>query len=331
MLMKPTYKFSIVSAIYNTAEYLEEMIQSVINQDIGFEENVQLILVNDGSTDHSREICLEYQEKYPNNIIYMEDSHLGVSAARNTGLVYVKGKYVNFLDSDDKLDSSAMSKVYNFFEENYNEIDVVAIPLYFFDKEQGEHILNKKFTSNRIIDIGKEYTAIQLSSSSTFIKSQILGRYRFSESLIYGEDAKLVTEIICIKGMYGVVSDTKYWYRRRISNNSAIQNSEKEMSWYADYIKYFSKEILRLSKEKEVYKYYIQYLIMYDLQWKINNYRKLHRNVSIQIRRQFMENLIDVIKYIDIIIIIKQKNIKFDKKIILSLIKIFNGIWRRYE
>ena len=61
--MKNDFLFSVIMPVYNTEEYLEEAIQSVIEQTIGFEENIQLILINDGSTDNSESICKKYQEK----------------------------------------------------------------------------------------------------------------------------------------------------------------------------------------------------------------------------------------------------------------------------
>ena len=62
--MKKQFKFSIIVSIYNVEKYIKEAIDSLINQTIGFEENVQLILVNDGSTDNSEEICLNYEKNY---------------------------------------------------------------------------------------------------------------------------------------------------------------------------------------------------------------------------------------------------------------------------
>lgn len=326
MLMKPTYKFSIISAVYNTAEYLREMIESVIRQDIGFEENVQLILVNDGSTDDSEDICLQYQEKYPDNIIYFKNPHLGVSEARNTGLAYAQGKYINFLDSDDKLDILAMRKVYNFFEENYDQIDLVAIPLHFFDKEQGEHILNYKFIANKVIDIKSEFTKIQLSASSSFIKNEIIKQHRFNTNLKYAEDAEIITKIILQKGRYGVSSEARYYYRRRQDNSSTIQrNNIKE--WYIDYIKEFSINMLKLAKDYPDYTDYIGYLVLYDLQWRINRMRYIKYVLDEQDYEEYMRIFTYIIKKVNLQSLLEQKQISKKRKSILVGIRYSKYQW----
>lgn len=96
------FKFSVIIPVYNVENYLEETIQSVIHQTIGFKKNIQIILVNDGSPDDSGKICEKYQREYPDNIVYVEQKNAGVSAARNNGLKYAEGEIINFLDSDDK-------------------------------------------------------------------------------------------------------------------------------------------------------------------------------------------------------------------------------------
>ena len=100
------YVFSVVMAVYNVEDYLREAVESLVNQTIGF-EHIQLILVDDGSTDGSGKICDEYKKKYPSNIVVIHKENEGVSTARNVGLPHVMGKYINFLDSDDTLDANA--------------------------------------------------------------------------------------------------------------------------------------------------------------------------------------------------------------------------------
>ena len=76
------FKFSIITAVYNVASYLSETVESILCQDIGFKESVELILVDDGSTDSSGEICDHYQALYPYNIKLMHKPNGGAASAR---------------------------------------------------------------------------------------------------------------------------------------------------------------------------------------------------------------------------------------------------------
>lgn len=122
------YKISVVTAVYNVEEYLQEMIESITVQTIGF-ANVQLILIDDGSQDSSGQICDQYALQYPENIIVIHKENGGVSSARNEGLRYVKGEYINFTDADDMLENNALELMFAYLKENEEEIDLVAIPL----------------------------------------------------------------------------------------------------------------------------------------------------------------------------------------------------------
>ncbi|QDK67001.1 glycosyltransferase [Bacillus halotolerans] len=228
-MMADNHKFlySIVIAVYNVGNYLEETINSILEQSIGFKDNIQLILVNDGSTDNSGEVCLKYAKKYPENIFYKQQKNGGVSKARNLGLTNVEGKYVNFLDGDDLLDKDALKYITEFFEKNKENIDLVAIPLKLFGKVNWDHPLQYKFYKTRIVDINKEYNAIQLSSSSAFIKVEAIKGRKFDETLKYAEDAKLLTQIILDKQKYGIVKEAIYHYRKRDDESSATQRGLK--------------------------------------------------------------------------------------------------------
>ena len=140
----PKYKFSVIMAIYNVEKYLEQAIESVINQTIGFKENIQLILVNDGSLDNCHEICRRYEEEYPQNVVYIKKENGGVSSARNLGLDLAKGCYINFLDSDDYFSENCFEEVEKLFKKD--NINVVAVNLINFEDSEGTwiNILKKR-------------------------------------------------------------------------------------------------------------------------------------------------------------------------------------------
>ena len=97
---------SIIVPVYNTAEYLEECIQSVLSQSY---KNIELILVNDGSTDGSGDICRKY-EHYP-NVKFFEQENSGATAARKSGVDEASGEWIMFVDSDDYLLEDAVSNM----------------------------------------------------------------------------------------------------------------------------------------------------------------------------------------------------------------------------
>lgn len=97
-------KVSVVVPVYNVEKYLKRCLDSIINQTY---KNIEIILVNDGSKDNSRDICEEYEKNF-DNIILINQENGGLSAARNTGLKYVKGEAVTFVDSDDWLELDAI-------------------------------------------------------------------------------------------------------------------------------------------------------------------------------------------------------------------------------
>ena len=147
------FLFSVVVPIYNTEQYLQECIDSVINQTIGFEK-IQLILINSASTDSSEEICRTYCETYPEQIKYIKlIENRGPSSARNVGLDCATGKYVVFLDSDDKYRQEAFERAYDFFQKHDGEIDYIACRIQNFDAYGGWHALDYIFKSDRVVNV----------------------------------------------------------------------------------------------------------------------------------------------------------------------------------
>ncbi len=309
------FKFSIIMASYNVEDYLDEAIDSICNQTIGFKENVQLIIVDDGSFDKSYNIAKEYQEKYPDNILVFKKENGGQASARNYGLNYACGKYLNFLDSDDYLSKNALEEVYKFFEDNYDEIDLLAIPMVLFERVNGPHRLNYKFDKgNRIIDLIEEPNNPILSSSSSFIKSESFEGYRFDENLVNLEDALIINKILLEKKKYGVINTCNYYYRQRTVKSSTVDTVNMKKGYYTDRLINFYKNIIDypITKENEV-PLFIQYLMAYDLQWllKMPNLDVFDSKEEVQ---EFWKILYYVIGHIDKNVVIDNPNIEDDSR-----------------
>ena len=299
--MNYKYKFSIIIAVYNIEEYIGEAIESLIQQqNIIFEKDIQVILVNDGSTDNSSMICKEYRDKYKSNITYIETENRGVSAARNEGLRYVEGKYINFLDGDDKFGDDVLHKVYDFFEKENEYIDIVAIRMEFFEAQQGNHTLNYKFNKTRIVSVLQDYKFIQLSSSSAFVKESAIRGKVFKEQLKYLEDAYLMTDIILDKKCYGVLQGATYYCRKRYNNTSATQNLTISEEWYLNTLREFHLDILEYTERKLGYiPKYVQYLVMYDLQWRIKQEQITEDILNRDQQREYINLIQKVLRKID--------------------------------
>ena len=323
------FKFSVIIPIYNVEKYLEETILSVINQTIGFKENIQLILINDGSKDKSYKICEKYKKLYSDNIIYDKQENQGVSAARNKGMEYIEGKYANFLDSDDIWDLDVFEKVYKFFEKHEKDIDVISCRQKFFEAKEGYHQLDYKFESNRIIDIQEDFEYIQLSTSSAFLKSDIVKKYKYDERLKYAEDATLVGQVIMEKSKYGILSDAIYNYRKRKKNTSALQTREGDKSWYFDTIKYGYDLLISKSIEKygKVINYF-QYQIMYDLQWRLKV--DVSKYLNQEEKEKYIKEIVRLLSYIDDEIIMQQKYLWKEYKVLALCLKYNKAIRQEF-
>lgn len=254
------FKFSIIMSVFNVDKYIEEAIESVVNQSIGFKKNVQLILVNDGSTDKSDEICIKYLLKYPNNIKYRKQENKGLSGARNEGLKYVQGKYVNFLDPDDMLSLNTLKEVYIFFERNLLFIDMVTIPLYMFEKQTGLHQKYKYMENkNRIIDLTLEPYNFILSSAASFYKLSTINKMKFDEKMYGSEDTKFNCNLFKLNLRFGYVCEknVKYHYRKRNEKNSIVDSLQQDVRGFSSALSVFStfdlNNLLNFQKEVIIY------------------------------------------------------------------------------
>lgn len=217
------YKLTVAIPVFNTGNYLEETLECVRNQTIGF-ENIQMVLVNDASTDCSGEICRRFQSEFKNNVNYIEFTlNHGVSHAKNAGLEIAEGKYITFWDSDDLWSLSAMERAVAFLEEHGAEIDLVSANIEFFERESGGHPTNFELDESRIIDICIDYNRIRSAGAATVMKTAVAKESRFDEKQGYAEDAKFINSIILKKQKYGMLSNVTYYYRRRYSVDSVSQ------------------------------------------------------------------------------------------------------------
>lgn len=313
------FKFSVIIPIYDVEDYIEETIKSVLNQSIGFQENIQIVLINDGSPDNSEEICLKYKKMYPDNIVYYKQKNAGVSAARNKGITLATGEFSTMLDSDDLWSKNAFEEVYKAHEKN-PDINLFSCKMVFFDKRKGDHPLNYKYEIDKVVDILKDYNYPQLSSSSIFIKTEVLKNYKYEAGIKFSEDNRLINEIIFDEKKIMMLKNPVYYYRRRASGNSAIQGSSMKDDWYFVTPVKVYKYLFELSKKKfgRVIEY-IQNLVTYELLWRIEMNTKYEINNTD--RKKYSASLLDLVKEIDDSILINNKFLEFPSYVYLLNLK----------
>ena len=321
------YKVSVIMAVYNVESFLSEAIDSIIAQDIGF-ENIQLILVDDGSPDGCGAICDTYAARYPGNIVAIHKENGGVSSARNAGLDIAQGELINFMDSDDTITPETFRNVWNFYQENKLQTDVILIPMIFFDGKTGGHTLNYKFNKGtRVIDLDSEWNVCHLSVSSAFINAEKLRTVRFDENLAYAEDAHLLFRVLAHKCTMGVLKGCgSYMYRQRTTGpQSALQSATGRKSWYLDYFEFFQKDIIRYYKQScGRIPRFVQFALMYDIQWRLRLPEIPAGILTAQEETLFLQHITDMLQEIEDEVILAQRNLFSEHKVFALKLKYGN-------
>ena len=309
------FEFSVIMPVYNVEQFMEEAVESIIHQTLGFEK-IQLIMVDDGSTDSSGAICDHYKQKYPNQTIVIHKENGGQASARNVGLPHVKGKYVSFLDPDDYLDLDAFQKIILFFEQ-HEETDICSIPIKLFGSQIGDHPLNYKFEKGTcVLDLSQNENAecIQLSNASAFYRATATVAIRFDENLYQAEDSKVILSVLMNNPHLGLVADTEYHYRKH--NYSTLSAASTERRAYLPCIQHFAKWALDTAEAKYgCIPKYIQHTVMYELQWRLKVNRLPVGVLTPEEEIEYRSELLSLISRIDDDVILRQKYISLGLKI----------------
>ena len=309
------FLISVIVAIYNTETYLRECLDSIITQSIGFRDKIQLILVNDGSLDNSELICLDYQSQFPDNVVYIKSENRGPSVARNLGIPFIAGRFVNFLDSDDKWDPTAFEILLSFFLNNYESVDVVAARVQFFEAQTSFHPLDYKYKRTRVVNLLKDYDHVHLQCTSTILKTSAIEKLQFNPDLTVSEDYLFLNTILLRKCRMGVVREARYFYRKRRTSTSQIQTSRQNPHFYFSAPQLVYQHLIDLSRTLHGSALaFIQYGIMYDLQWRIRN--PSAPMLSTEEYQEYVTSISTILKQIDDYIIWKQRNLNENLKII---------------
>lgn len=226
-LEKEKYKLSVIIPVYNVEKYLRECLDSVINQNY---TNLEIICINDGSTDDSLEILKEY-EKIDKRIKIHNQKNKGVSSARNKGMELSTGDYITFVDSDDYLDLNLYEKAMEIIVEN--NADIVNFNLI----EQEKNGTEKKYTNLPFkIFINDSITAMQDERIFPAVWLKIFKRkfliennIFFAQDIYFGEDDLFRLKAFLISQKIITFPDVYYHYRYRNNSCTKIITTEERL------------------------------------------------------------------------------------------------------
>jgi glycosyltransferase involved in cell wall biosynthesis len=221
-------KISVIVPVYNTAQFLPHCIDSILSQNFS---DFELLLIDDGSTDGSGQICDSYAEK-DNRIRVFHKENGGVSSARNMGLDNAQGEWINFVDSDDWLEQ-------DFFVIGNNEnVDLIYQHRVFADGKCDSIIQPGIFRGEDYLDFLTEnsQTNLFLMCYSMLLRSAILtdNHIRFDENLRFGEDRIFIMEYLIHCSSIQVLANSRYVYNQCENWNNKFVLSFHEVENFMD-------------------------------------------------------------------------------------------------
>lgn len=219
-------EISVVIPVYNQERYLRDCLDNIISQSF---KDIEIICINDGSTDKSPEILNEYGLKDKRIKIITQDNH-GLAATRNRGIELAQGKYVYFIDSDDYIDLTALEQLYNLSEklnpdfimfklDNFNEsthesIDDDYYTMPYLKERVGENLFNYD-------DVSDFALKLAVNVPGNFYKKDFIKDIHFPEGLLFEDNVFFTNALFKAERIY---FHDEFLYHRRLRENSLSQS-----------------------------------------------------------------------------------------------------------
>lgn len=204
-------KISVIVPVYNVEKYLPECLDTLVNQTLN---DIEIIIIDDGSTDRSRQIIQQYRERDA-RLAVLRQENKGNGASRNTGVAMAKGKYVLFVDSDDWVLPHTCQLLYE--KAELHQLDVLVFNYYLVFSHRC--LERDAFIHPDIMD-GKHYIEQSLKANvfstppwNKLIKTEIAKQMKFEVNCIY-EDLEYSFAVMLRAGRVSSIGNSLYYYRR---------------------------------------------------------------------------------------------------------------------
>lgn len=268
-------RFTIVTAVYNVARYLPDFIASIEGQDFDLDQ-VQVVAVDDGSTDESADILRQWQRDRPEMVTVLQQENNGQGSARNLGLGATSGEWVTFTDPDDTLAPDYFRRVDTFLRDHPGT-EMVATARILFEEAQNRyrngHPLRAMFTEDKLVDLIRFPNYFHGSAPAAFFKRAVIDQHhlRFDDRIQPNfEDGHFCCSYVlrCDRPLIAFVGSAHYHYRKRADQSSTLQTGQAKPSRYTHVPRYGYLDVLRqgaarFGRAPE----WSQTFIMYELSW----------------------------------------------------------------
>lgn len=254
-------KLSVIIPVYNAEPYLRKCLDSVLTQ--GF-QNMEVILVNDGSKDNSEDIIKEYQKKY-SNIVYLKQENHGQASARNNGLAHAKGDLISFIDSDDYILPDMFSTMIKKLENDHSDLVMCNISL----EKNGKKTIENSTNFKNLYEC-------PASVCNKIFRKELIGDLRFLEGIWY-EDYNFFIKICLKKPKFAIVNNPYYIYMLHDDSTMHNDNALKNLD-----IITATDDFLKLSVPKEMKETLIINHILIDAINRVNNQKSKNKRYVIK-------------------------------------------------
>ena len=233
-------KISIIVPVYKAEKHIHKCVNSILAQDY---DNIEILLVNDGSPDQSGQICDEYA-KTEKKIKVIHKANGGVSSARNEGLDNATGEFVAFVDSDDWLEQDALSNLYNAYKAMGSDYIVASYNDIRKDGKECVVLENDTYSGDGVVEnLYRIYLKTFTPWAKLYKKSLINENHIKFKDIPYGEDTVFNLEYIGYCRNISMISVVVYNYNR-VTENSAMSKSYSDIDIYRKMIFNEAKKII---------------------------------------------------------------------------------------
>lgn len=231
---------SIIVPVYDVEDYLSLCLDSIVNQSF---EDYELILVDDGSTDHSGKICDEYAQK-DKRIVVLHKENGGLSSARNKGLDIASGRYITFVDSDDRIAPDTYAENMEILMQ-HPDIDILQFPTHWGKENTDVHtLLKQQFFSGEkeIFSNWWEGSVLNASVWNKIFHGEIFSEIRFPEGYFF-EDIFLIVDFSEIAKKVMISEKGCYFYliREDSISNAPHYTLKKNLDLFLAHFKVYKK------------------------------------------------------------------------------------------